>query len=73
MASGAAGDVGDALSQWMSRRRKVVLIAAITVGTLASVTALVLWESSRECIRSSTRIDMSESGKVRWTRVCAEV
>jgi hypothetical protein len=56
-----------------SRNRKVLLIAAFTLGVLVSVAALmVLWESNRECVRWSTRIDVNQSGKVRRTQVCAE-
>jgi hypothetical protein len=59
---------------WLrTRRRGLLLSAAIVIGVLALVVAaLIHWELGRECVRWSTRIDVSESGKVRWTRVCAE-
>lgn len=47
-------------------------IAAVAIGVIFLLVALVQWESGRECVRWSTRIDIDDLGNVRRTRVCAE-
>jgi len=47
-------------------------IAAVVIGVINLFVALIQWESSRECVRWSTRIDMDDLGNVRHTKVCAE-
>ena len=53
-------------------RGDVAVIAAIAVGLLVAFVALIQWESGRECVRWSTRIDATEYGGIRRTQVCAE-
>jgi hypothetical protein len=53
-------------------RGDVAVIAAIAIGLLVSFVALIQWESSRECIRWSTRFDATEGGQIYRTQVCAE-
>jgi hypothetical protein len=53
-------------------RGDVAVIAAIAIGLLVSFVALIQWESSRECIRWSTRFDAVKGGGMRRTEVCAE-
>ena len=53
-------------------RGDAALIAAVAIGVLILFVALIQWESSRECVRWSTRIDIDDPGNVRSTRICAE-
>jgi hypothetical protein len=53
-------------------RRDVAVIAGIAIVLLVFFVALIRWDSSRECIRWSTRIDIDDLGNVRHTKVCAE-
>ena len=39
---------------------------------LAVAASLIMWESRYECVRWSTRINVTEYGGVTTTRVCAE-
>jgi hypothetical protein len=48
------------------------LITAVAIGVIALFVALIQWESGRECVPWSTRIDVDDLGNVRYTRVCAE-
>ena len=53
-------------------RRNLVLIAAVAIGVLVSVLTFIQWEASRECVRWSTRIDVTRSGGIRQSPVSAE-
>lgn len=47
-------------------------IVAVAIGVMILFVALIQWESGRECVRWSTRIDIDDLGNVSRTRVCAE-
>ena len=53
-------------------RRHIAFIAFIAIAVTAAIVALAHWESGRECVRWSTRVDMDEYGRLRRTQVCAE-
>ena len=47
-------------------------ITSVAIGVIISFVVLIYWESGRECVRWSTRIDIDDLGNVSRTRVCAE-
>ena len=54
----------------MKRAKTVLLVLAIAV---VAVGALIWWESGWECVRTSQRLEMNESGATWWRTVCAAV
>ena len=53
----------------MKRAKTALLVLAIA---LVALGALVWWESGWECVRTSQRLEMNQSGATWWRRVCAE-
>jgi hypothetical protein len=61
-----------ALRAFFSKHPKAAGLLLGVVVLLACGAVLVLWEMGHECIRRSTRYDVSEYGRVYTTKVCAE-
>jgi hypothetical protein len=53
------------------KRAKIALLV-LTIA-LAVLVLLVWWESAWVCVRTSQRLELSESGATWWRTVCAEV
>jgi hypothetical protein len=51
---------------------KVAMATIIGVIVLASLIATLIWESQQECVRWATRINVTKTGGVYTTKVCAE-
>jgi len=58
--------------EFFRKHPKVAMTTIIGVIVLTSLIATLLWDSQRECVRWSTRINVTETGAVYTTKVCAE-
>ena len=53
-------------------RQDVAVIVVIGIAVIASLVALIRWKMGKECVRWSTRIDVTDTGAIHRTQVCAE-
>lgn len=51
---------------------KITMATIIGVIVLASLIATLIWNSQHECVRWATRINVTKTGGVYTTKVCAE-
>lgn len=51
---------------------KITMATIIGVIVLASLIATLIWDFQHECVRWSTRVNVSKTGAVYTTKVCAE-